>query len=95
MLASWLCCRGQEKTCLAKEAQASRRGTDPETAMQETHPRQELRCRKQKTAMYFLKLRLQFFKLRLQLFEKLRLQFFKMRLQFLKLRCSFLTETLN
>ena len=66
MLARWLCCRGQEKTSLTKEAQASRQGTEPDTAMQETHPRQELRCRKQKTAMQFLKLCLQFLKLRLQ-----------------------------
>ena len=93
MLARWLCCRGQEKTGLTKEAQVSRRGMEPETAMQETHPRQELRCRKQKTAMQFLKLCLQFLKLRLQLFEKLRLQFLKLRLQFLKLRCSCLPET--
>ena len=101
MLARWLCCRGQEKTGLTKEAQASRRGTEPETAMQETHPRQELQCRKQQTAMQFLKLRLQFLKLCLQFFEKTvlvetALAVFKTALQFVdenfKISCVFNTS---
>ena len=59
--ASWLALLprpGEDRLDKSKEAQASRRGAEPETAMQETHPRQELRCRKRKTAMPFLKPRL-------------------------------------
>ena len=95
MLARWLCCRGQEKTGLTKEAQASRRGTEPETAMQETHPGQELRCRKQKNCnavfkaalAVFLNCACIFLKTALAVFETA-LAVLKTALQFVDVHCK-------